>query len=177
MPRNGSTALQVTGLVGLLIVAVAVVAAVVGEWPPWPHREPADLAALVALAPDVPGGRLYWEDRQQTECSWTDCPDARLQRRYLVPCAAVDEYAARLGQQFERRGFPTARRLFAEESYEDWEAGSVAADVSDGRIWADYSTRRGADVASQFSEVSYSAIEAGCTLLWTLSVSDPRPHD
>src|SRR5436190_11804673 len=94
VPPRRRNVLRVVVIVALGVVALAVVAVVVQGWPPWPHEDRKDLAALVAHAPEVPGGRLYWDDRVHTGCSWTDCPEARLQRRYLVPCAEVDEYAA-----------------------------------------------------------------------------------
>jgi hypothetical protein len=163
----------------MLVGAAAIVMVVSYGWPPWPHRESRDLAALESLAPDVPGGRLYWDQRTQTGCSWTDCTEARLQRRYVVPCTEVDQYATRLGQQLERRGFPASRRLdFGEynvEGSEEWDSGFVPADVSGGKAWADYFIFGPgvAVVPSMFPEVSDAEIATGCTLGWTLSVTDP----
>ena len=182
-PRKSRSAAAKAGIVaGLLAVFVAIglfVAYLVTPWPPWPHVHRGDLVALVARAPQVPGGRLYWEDRMETGCTWTDCPEARLQRRYLIPCDQTETFAARLGRELESLGFPRSRRLvFFDGSSNEWDAGFVAADVTHGKIWADYSTSQGAEVPkSMYPDVSYSEVKSGCTIVWTLSVSDPRPND
>ena len=104
-------------------------------WPPWPHVHRGDLLAIRQIAPEVPGGRLYWEVQSETGCTSTDCPHARLRREYLIPCDQTEAFAARLESALEVAGSSPPQRLVGEYiTGEEWRAGFVRADVTTGKI-------------------------------------------
>ena len=70
------------------------------------------------------------------------------------------------------------RRAALRVDLDAWDAGFVAADVTHGKIWAEYGISAGAEVPnSMYPDVSYSEVKSGCTIVWTLSISDPFPND
>jgi hypothetical protein len=167
------------GIVMLTVVVLAVVPLLLkatGQWPPWPHVHHADLVALRAHAPDVPGGRLYWEDASETGCSWVDCPEARLQRSYLIPCSETTGFTERLGQELERRGFAPPQLLTFFGGETAWRS-IVSAPVTHGAIGVEYDTTVGtAQPVSMFSNVPIGEVRAACSLTWTLSLTNPADN-